>query len=78
MYGDRFHDKKFKYIYDRQQLTKMARTYEKSGNVKDIEKQIMTFKLFKKINIKTKQVQIQNFLVLVDYSAVVDQAYKQV
>ena len=78
MYGDRFHDKKFKYIYDRQLLTKMVRTYEKQGNVKDIEKQIMTFKLFKKLNIKTKQVQIQNFLVLVDYSAVVDQAYKQV
>ena len=38
MYGDRFHDKKFKYIYDRQQLTKMARTYEKSGSVRDIEK----------------------------------------
>ena len=56
MYGDRFHDKKFKYIYDRQQLTKMARTYEKSGSVRDIEKQIMTFKLFKKLNIKSKQV----------------------
>ena len=71
MYGDRFLDKKFKYIYDRQQLTKMQRSYEKSGNVRDIEKQIMTFKLFKKLNIKSKQVQIQNFLVLVDYSKVV-------
>jgi hypothetical protein len=38
----------------------------------------MTFKLFKKLNIKTKQVQIQNFLVLVDYSAVVTNAYQQV
>ena len=38
----------------------------------------MTFKLFKKLNIKSKQVQIQNFLVLVDYSAVVSNAYQQV
>ena len=70
MYGERFHDKSFRQIYDRQQLTKMSRTFEKSGSVKDIENRIMRFKLFKKLNIKSKQSQVQNFLVLVDYSAV--------
>ena len=78
MYGDRFHDKNFKMIYDRQALTKMARTYEKSGSVRDIENRIMRFKLFKRLNIKTKQPQVQNFLVLVDYQAVVSNAYAQV
>jgi hypothetical protein len=33
----------------------MARTYEKSGSVRDIENRIMRFKLFKRLNIKTKQ-----------------------
>ena len=78
MYGERFHDKSFKTIYDRQSLTKMARTFEKSGSVKDIESRIMRFKLFKRLNIKSKQPQVQNFLVLVDYQAVLSNAYAQV
>jgi len=78
MYGDRFGDKPFKMIYDRQQLTKMSRTYEKSGSVKDIEARIMRFKMFKRMNIKSKQPQIQNYLVLVDYSAVIANANSQV
>lgn len=65
-------------IYDRQQLTKMSRTYEKSGSVKEIEARIIRFKMFKRMNIKSKQPQIQNYLVLVDYSAVISNANAQV
>ena len=78
MYGDRFTDKNFKTIYDRQALTKMARQYEKSGSVKDIENRIMRFKLFKRITIGSKPPQITNFLVLVDYQNVLTNAYQQV
>ena len=56
----------------------MSRTYEKSGSVKDIEAMIVRFKMFKRMNIKQKQPQIQNYLVLVDYQKVIDGANQQV
>ena len=56
----------------------MTRTYEKSGSVKEIETRIVRFKMFKRMNIKSKQPQIQNYLVLVDYQKVINGANSQV
>ena len=78
MYGERFLDKNFKLIYDRQALTKAQRTAEKSGSVRDIEARIERFRLFKRLNIKNKQPQITNYLVLVDYTKVIASAKNQV
>ena len=46
--------------------------------MKDIEAMIVRFKMFKRMNIKQKQPQIQNYLVLVDYQKVIDGANQQV
>lgn len=54
MYGDRFHDKYFKQIYDRTQYNKTMRNAEKQASVRDIENKIIRFELFKKLNIETK------------------------
>jgi len=78
LFGNRFHDKNFKRIYDRQQLTKMQRTYEKSGSVKDIESRIMLFKMFKKTQIRSNNVTQKNYLVLIDYNKVITSAYDTV
>ena len=78
MYGERFLDKSFKTLYDRQQLIKTQRQVEKSGSVHDIESRIERFRLFKRLHIKNKQPQINNYLVLTDYSKVIQNAKSQV
>lgn len=78
MYSERILDKTFKTIYDKQQLLKMSRSLEKSGQVKDIEEKIMRFKDLERVQIASKQPQVQNFLVLVDYTKVIGNASDKV
>ena len=78
LHAERFHERAFKVIYDKNEMTKMQKAIEKSASVTTIEKRIMGFKTLKRVNIKSKSSMIQNFLVLVDYSDVLTNALEKV
>jgi dynein heavy chain len=54
LHQERFNEKTFKRIYDKNEMTKMQKYIEKSASVVTIEKRIMLFKTLKRVNIKSK------------------------
>jgi dynein heavy chain len=54
LHQERFKEKTFRAIYDKNEMSRMQKAIEKSASVEKIEKRIMIFKNLKRMNIKSK------------------------